>query len=123
MNFLHRRITSISSNDAVPFALSLGTPPDCELCHSPCYDNWQDYINTESRDIEALHQNVTALLSKFGGMTSQQIEEELAILNGNLSYVMNVFQGARYNTSAKELQFKQVTVKKISRRSLKRLVC
>ena len=27
---------------------AIGIPPDCELCHSPCYGNWQQYIGKVS---------------------------------------------------------------------------
>lgn len=55
-----------------------------------------------------MQMNVTNLLSKFGGMTYEHIESQLTWLNGNLTNSMKVFGGAKYNTSAKENQFKQV---------------
>lgn len=90
------------------FCRFVGTPPNCELCHSPCYDNWQNYIDQEAADIARLHSNVTYLLSKFGGMSYENVQSHLTWLNGNLTYVMDVFSGANYNTTAKEGQFKQV---------------
>ena len=87
----------------------LGSPPNCELCHSPCYDNWQNYIQQESDDIARLQMNVTDLLSRFGGMSYESIQSQLTWLNGNLTYVMDVFSGANYNTSAKEAQFQRVS--------------
>ncbi|XP_057289958.1 laminin subunit gamma-1-like [Hydractinia symbiolongicarpus] len=87
---------------------AIGTPPNCELCHSPCYDNWQNYIDQEAADIARLHSNVTYLLSKFGGMSYENVQSHLTWLNGNLTYVMDVFSGANYNTTAKEGQFKQI---------------
>ena len=88
----------------------LGTPPDCELCHSPCYDNWQKYIENEAHDISNMQKNITNLLSKFGGMTYEHIETQLSWLDGNLSTAINVFSGARYNTSVKEQQFRKVNI-------------
>ncbi|XP_066933957.1 laminin subunit gamma-1-like [Clytia hemisphaerica] len=90
---------------------AIGTPPHCELCHSPCYDNWNNYINREASEIARMQANVTSLLSKFGGMSYERIEMELDWLNGNLSAASTAFSGARYNTSEKLEQFKVIETK------------
>jgi len=90
------------------FIMYTGSPPNCELCHEPCYDNWQRYIDKEASEIARMHANVTALLSKFGGMTYERIETELDWLNGNLTVATKAFSGARYNTSEKLQQFQMV---------------
>ena len=106
---LHSSSSVLSLSFIVINFLHLGSPPHCELCHSPCYDNWQKYIENEENDIAQMKKNVTDLLSKFGGMTYEHIETELSLLNGNLTMASKVFSGARYNTSAMEQQFKKVS--------------
>ncbi|XP_065644500.1 laminin subunit gamma-1 isoform X1 [Hydra vulgaris] len=87
---------------------AIGTPPECELCHSPCYDNWQKYIDGEVEDINDLNNNVTNLLVRFGSMKYEDISSALSELDINLTYAMNVFTGGIYNTSAKDKQFNQI---------------
>ena len=87
----------------------IGTPPNCELCHSPCYDNWNRYIGDEASEIRRMQSNVTALLAKFGGMSYSRVEMELQWLNSNLTAISRTFEGARYNTSQKLGQFTMVS--------------
>ena len=86
----------------------LGNPPDCALCQEPCYGNWQSYVAQETRNLANLMTNTSTLLAKFGGMSYSQISSQLTYLNGNLTYASTVFEGAQYDTKAKETQFKQV---------------
>ena len=56
-----------------------------------------------------MQSNVTALLSKFGGMSYSRVELELQWLNSNLTTISRTFEGARYNTSHKLGQFNMVS--------------
>ena len=90
------------------FLIFTGKPPYCELCHSPCYYNWQQYIEQEKLDIQVLNQNVTDMFNKFGGLSYHEIAHQLRILNANLTFSAKMFDGARYNTMDKEHNFLQV---------------
>ena len=86
-----------------------GTPPNCELCVEECYNNWNGYISTETGRLANLMVNTSALLARFGSMSYSQINTEIQILNNNLTYASTVFEGAQYDTRAKEAQFRQVS--------------
>ena len=52
--------------------------------------------------------NTSALLALFGSTSYSQVNTQLQILNGNLTYASTVFEGAQYDTRTKEAQFRQV---------------
>ena len=87
---------------------AIGTPPNCELCHSPCYDNWQTYIDNEAADIGSTQGNLTDILSKFGSLGYNRVKEHLNWLRSNLTYITDIFTSGTYNTSMKEQQFQQI---------------
>ncbi|XP_065068970.1 laminin subunit gamma-1-like [Rhopilema esculentum] len=87
---------------------AFGTPPNCELCVEECYNNWNGYISTETGRLANLMANTSALLARFGSMSYSQINTEIQILNNNLTYASTVFEGAQYDTRAKEAQFRQI---------------
>lgn len=87
---------------------AIGKPPNCELCHSPCYDNWQTYIDNEAGDIAATQKNITDILSRFGGLSYDSVKGHLNWLGKNLSYISDIFTSGNYNTSMKDQQFQQI---------------
>ena len=90
------------------FLFNLGTPPDCNLCIEPCYNNWNSYISQEGTTIANLMANTSALLALFGSTPYSQTNTQLQILNDNLTYASTVYEGAQYDTRSKETQFRQV---------------
>lgn len=100
-NYSGRRCDQCSPN-------AFGTPPACTLCGELCYTNWNNYISQETRTLSNLMANTSALLALFGSTSYSQVNTQLQILNGNLTYASTVFEGAQYDTRTKEAQFRQI---------------
>lgn len=90
------------------FASIIGTPPNCNLCVEPCYNNWNNYVSQEVSTLANLMSNTSSLLALFGSTSYSQTSTQLQILNDNLTYASRVYEGAQYDTRSKETQFQQV---------------